>query len=382
MITEQHLRFAEGVQLDYAKAYIELGSFRAVARKFNVNRSTVDKSIARLARRAAAADPSLHTYGAPEGYILRGVSTLTRTESGDPQWVKTQIDHDQRLTLLKDALEDIVNQHRGKLRPIAAPALCDDDLLAVYPLPDAHIGMHAWAIETGENFDLKTAEELYLNTYRALISTAPKAARALFINLGDYYHTDNSRNRTERAGNALDSDSRFGKIARVALRLKQQIIDMLLQRHNQLTVIVKAGNHDENSGVLLGAALDAIYDREPRVRVSDHTEARIEVEQFGLCLIAAAHGHTGKIDTIPGYVSARWPELWGATRHRVCYTGHVHHDSVIERPGMLVETLRTATPNDAYAAGAWYQAGRDLKCDVWHRERGRVTRVIQGLINP
>jgi hypothetical protein len=47
---------------------------------------------------------------------------------------------------------------------------------------------------------------------------------------------------------------------------------------------------------------------------------------------------------------------------------------VTEAPGVLVETLRAMAPRDAWAHRAGFRSGRDLKLDVWHKDRGIVAR--------
>jgi len=79
-------------------------------------------------------------------------------------------------------------------------------------------------------------------------------------------------------------------------------------------------------------------------------------------------------------MSSNWPEEWGRTKHRVWYTGHVHHDSVKEVPGCLVESVRTIAPKTSWEFSRGYNAMRDLKCDLWHKSEGRCSRVVRSVI--
>ena len=65
---------------------------------------------------------------------------------------------------------------------------------------------------------------------------------------------------------------------------------------------------------------------------------------------------------------------WGETRHRYWLTGHVHTRKVIEFPGVLWETFRVLSPNDAWATAAGYRSGRDMHCIVYHKEHGEISR--------
>jgi hypothetical protein len=372
-------------QQEIARAINECGGIRAAARKLGIDVAAVSRSKDVLLKRA-----SLHgvapahdlTHETAPGMHLRGVSTLYKGDGEiAAQWVKQDTDKKLALETLKAAVEELVADPKLRLPPTRAPKYCDEDTMAVYSIPDAHIGMLAWDKETGQDFDLSIAEKLYADTIDALVASAPPSKQALLIELGDFFHADNSRNMTERSGNILDVDSRYGKVTARGIRILRRAISRLLEKHAKVKVLVKAGNHDENTAIMLAHVIRAVYERDPRVEVSDDV-ARIERVRWGKCLIGATHGHTIKTGPLPLLMAATWPEDWGATQHRIWYVGHVHHDSLTEAPGCLVETLRTASPRDAYAAGAGYHSGNDLKCDVWHREHGRVARHIQRTLFP
>jgi hypothetical protein len=67
-------------------------------------------------------------------------------------------------------------------------------------------------------------------------------------------------------------------------------------------------------------------------------------------------------------------EDWGQTKHRYWYTGHVHNQTVTELPGVVCESFRTLAARDAWASGAGYRAGRDMRAIVLDREHGEVER--------
>lgn len=370
-----YLRSPQSVE--YAKALRKYGTIKKAAAALGVARNTMWRAIQRAEKRVASAEPGMHATKAPEGYVLRGVSTLLdRDGNVTAQWVKTAKDKQEILEDLRAEIAEIAETGRGVLPPLPAPTDTSDEELAVYPIADAHVGMLAWGQESGEDYDLGKAEDLYRNTFDQLVSRAPATSDALLLNLGDYYHTDGRGTTTK--GTAVDSDSRPGQMMRVGVRMMRHMVDRLLQRHKSVRVIVKGGNHDNYSGLWLGATLTALYEREPRVTVSDDP-AHLEVLRFGACLIGAAHGDKAALRNLPSLMASKWPRDWGVTEHRHWYTGHIHHDTVTEHPGVTVETLRTLTPKDSYSA-ARYDSGRDLKCDIWHKSSGRVLRLVQAPI--
>ena len=90
--------------------------------------------------------------------------------------------------------------------------------------------------------------------------------------------------------------------------------------------------------------------------------------------IASTHGDQARPDQLPSVMAADRPEDWGLTKHRYWYVGHVHHKSVKEHPGCVVETFRTLAARDAWHDGKGYRAGRDMCLIVHHRQHGEVER--------
>jgi hypothetical protein len=315
----------------------------------------------------------------PLGHYLKGVSTLV-DESGNvrAQWIKTNVEQQQKMESMLEAMSHIADRWEGLHDPVPERDYHNEDLLCVYPMGDPHLGMFAWPDETGDAFDLRIAERNLCAAVDQLVTGAPDAGEALIINVGDFFHSDNSQNQTARSHHALDVDTRWGKVLRVGIRTMRRCIDRTLEKHQRVRVICEIGNHDDHSSVMLAHCLDQYYERDPRVKI-DTSPAKFHWYRFGTTLIGSTHGDTVKLAQLPGVMAVDRKVDWGETDYRYFYTGHVHHDSLHEFPGVIVETLRTLAPKDAYAAGAGYRAGQDMKCDVIHRRFGRIQRNTVGI---
>jgi len=309
------------------------------------------------------------------GYHVRGVSTL-RDRNGRVvlAWEKTARDKDSQLQALLAAVATIGDKLPRE--PLVAlgtvNADLDDDLLCVYPLGDPHFGLYSWAQETGQDFDLKIAERGLVSAADRLVMLAPPARRALILNLGDFFHSDNQQNRTSRAGNALDVDSRWARVLQVGIRAMTRVVDRALEKHADVIIRCEIGNHDDHTSIVLATVLAHHYDVNPRVTV-DTSPTQFWRYRFGRCLLATTHGHTCKLVKLPGIMATDWPEDWGATEHRRWYVGHFHHERVQEHPGCTVEVFRTTAARDAWHAAAGYRSGRDLRLHVWHSKRGLIS---------
>jgi len=378
MIDAKLTEFANVRQLEYIDAISKHGSVRAAARAMGLNKSSIANSMHSLKRAAALRgySPEHHlTRPVPDGLKLRGTSQLYKRGEAEPvlEWVKTSADDLRREELIKAAIAALSEEVRS-LAPITkTPKHILADLLAIYPLGDPHFGLHAWAKECGDGFDLKTARRLTLAAVDRLVEAAPPAETAIILPLGDIFHTNDQSNRTPGHGHQLDADSRFIHILQVGIETFRHVVLRALQKHDKVIVRFVSGNHDPQSVWALAFTIAAYFDNEPRVEV-DLSPAGHWFYRFGKVLVGATHGDKSRAEQLPGVMACDRAADWGLTKHRVWLCGHVHHSSVKEYPGVTVETFRTLAAADAYAAGYGYRAGRDMRCIVMHKEHGEIER--------
>lgn len=325
--------------------------------------------------RIAKSDSREHedTSRVPPGFAIKGTSVLTKTAAGEPIWVKTTREA-QRFAEVEAALERF-EERAGMVTaasPVRPPAVDVRDMLAVALMGDPHIGMLSWAEETGAHFDLQIATRDLHTAFGYLVRRAPAMDQCLIINAGDFFHADSNSAATTR-GTEVDRDSRQAKVIDYGIAAMVAGIDTCLSKFGHVTVWTLIGNHDTYSALWLARLLKAWYRNEPRVTI-DTNPGRANFYRFGNCLIAGTHGDTLKWKDLPGVMICDRARDMGQTRYRHWYTGHVHHESVKELPGMTVETLRTLAPQDAWHAAQGYRAMQDMRMDFWDRTWGRLDR--------
>jgi hypothetical protein len=368
--------FATVRQLEYLAAVRDKKSVYGAGKVCGVHPNVVRNSLELLLRKAAKHRLAPHreqTAKVPEGFAIKGTTTLY-DEGGKTrlQWVKTTADDEAREEALKQFAETLA-QSVHPLQPLANPPQnCLDDLLCVYPMGDPHFGMYAWAKDAGDNFDLAIAERLTLGAVDRLVATAPSAATALLLNLGDMFHADNQKNQTQ-SGHQLDVDGRWAKVQQVGMMAKVHCIKRLREKHTRVVVRINPGNHDRQSAYTLALMLSCWFRDDPQVT--------IELEpgffwyfQFGAVLLGSTHGDTAKGKDLMSIMASDRPQEWGLSKHRYFYVGHVHHHDSKEYHGGIVEYFRTLASRDAWHHGQGYRAGRDMQCIVHHKEHGEIER--------
>lgn len=383
-----HLReIATARQQEILDAIDKHGSMRRAAIALHVNESSVRRMVKALNRRAALQGVSpAHdmTKAVPLGFKVKGVSSLY-SASGQlqAQWVKSKLDEDQAEQILRDFVESLVEDVKGKSPKISPPKATSDDLLCVYPLGDPHFGMYAWAEEAGADFDTGLAESLTCSAIDRLVAAAPAASTAIVLPLGDYFHADDSTSRTPNSGAILDTDTRWAKVMQTGLRALIYCVKAALAKHKKVIVRVVRGNHDTHASFALALAIDAYFANNDRVSV-DLSPSTFWYYRFGKVLLGATHGDTVKIAELPGIMAYDRPQDWGETKHRAFLLGHVHHQTQKEFPGCIVEQFRTLAARDAWHAGQGYRAGRDMNLIVYSKLHGEIERhkVDIGMLEP
>jgi hypothetical protein len=248
-----------------------------------------------------------------------------------------------------------------------------EDLLAVYPFGDPHVGLYVWARECGHDFDLEIGRKLTLGAVDRLVASAPPTHTAILLLLGDVFHMNDQTNQTPAHRHQLDVDSRFVKVLQVGIETYRHAILRALEKHQQVVVKLIPGNHDPQAIWTLAFTLSAYFSNEPRVTV-DLEPSKHWFYRFGNVLIGSTHGDTNKPEQLPAIMACDRAKDWGETKHRYWYTGHIHSSNSKEFPGVVWESFRTLAAQDAYAAGHGYRAGRDMRCIVHHKEFGEIER--------
>ena len=249
------------------------------------------------------------------------------------------------------------------------------DLLTLYPLMDVHFGMQAWGKETGDaDYSLAHATEDMAHAFAKVQAITPSSEKAILVVGGDFFQADDNRAETPQSKHKLDTDTRHWKVLDKGVQLLSDVIARLLEKHRDVHIRVLRGNHDEHAHLVLTFALHERYRQEPRVAVEKNPRD-LFMHQWGRCAIFAHHGDKAKPQQMALYLSDVC-DFWSDTRHRYCFTGHVHHDQAKDVGPLRWESLRAFCPPDAYAASMGYGARRALQSLTFDRQDGLVLRAM------
>lgn len=306
------------------------------------------------------------------GFRIKGKSIHFSKDGELSGWVKTERDEEVQKKIIESALA-AMSDTLPRAKPVSLRTRNhQEELCNVFTITDYHLGMLAWGEETGgDDWDLEIAEELLVKWFAAAIKQAPRAQVGIFNQLGDFMHFDGLDAITPTSGHLLDSDTRFQKLVRVAIRVTRKVIQMMLQRYPEVHVKMCEGNHDIAGSVWLREFLHAHYEDEPRVTV-DTSAMVYYFYEHGKTALFFHHGHKKKVKDVDTVFASLFRETYGRSKYAYAHTGHLHHIDFKESNLMVVKQFQTLAANDAHGARLGFNSGRGATVTTYHKEYGQV----------
>jgi hypothetical protein len=405
----------DDVKRQTLEAYEATGSINKAAAALGITRKAMSKRLKRWGVRQAAysgqiGSPPIPKMGQPpEGFgVFRNAAEYDADGNLKKQWVETRrengeefqplaghvikgesalVDPDGRIVAkwiktregavgagLVEALQEAFKTYEGAAPAIPAPYVSDDDMLSLYCLPDLHFGMMAWNLETkGGDYDISIATETALKSIETLVARSQPSRHAVLLGLGDLFHADDQKNVTPGSGHQLDLDGRHAKVFAAGAKLVLRMVEIIAAKHEFVELRFVPGNHDITSATCLTVALDMFYNGHERITVN--TDPGIAWYRLhGQCLLGATHGHTMKLDRMPGIMAMDRAEDWGKAKYRNMFVGHFHSETSKEISGVRVEVLQSPAARDAWNAASGYRSGRSLSVITFHKTEGEIQR--------
>lgn len=358
--------------LEAVEAYRAAGTITAAAKLLGLSAGATRNRLFVASQRNLTGDSPGGPL--PLGQVVAGTSTLYDGEgNASLTWVKTRTD--KASTAFYDAATEFFDQYKGLSAelPSKPPETYDDQTLVIYPIADLHLGMYAWGEETDDDYDSEIAEQTLKTAATNLVSRSPSSDECVILQIGDFFHADDTRNATPASGHVLDVDTRYIRVMKAGLALMVWMIELALQRHRVVRVRNLPGNHDPHASLLLTIGLSAFFSGQERVIV-DETPGEFWFHEWGACLFGAHHGHKAPPARLAQAMAAWNREAWGRTKFSHFYTGHVHHKSAQEVGDVMWESFGTLAAKDAYAKSNAYVSSRSAVSLIFDREKGEIAR--------
>jgi hypothetical protein len=241
-------------------------------------------------------------------------------------------------------------------------------------VPDLHSGLYAWAAETGANYDVNIARDLFFQAMRDIISriNGRKFKKIILALLGDLLHTDNDAQTTTK-GTFQQVDGRIPRVATKTLDMLVEVIDWL-GAIALVDVVYTRGNHDMTTGWMLIKAVEQAYRKDPNVFIDVSPDPQKD-RLIGNTLVGFVHGDMPP-KNLAGWLQVRARKMAVPIRWMEVHSGDKHVERVRERlqtddaEGVIVRTMPTICNSSTWEHHEGYTSNRAMMCFVWGDSAG------------
>ena len=225
----------------------------------------------------------------------------------------------------------------------------------IISIVDPHLGKETWSEKVGADteYTIHDAVVTYLEAVQYLLDTK-QVDSYVFPLLGDTMNVDTLLRTTTRGTPQENVDTKM--MYKITLQTIIEAIDMIAARAN-VHVPVISGNHDELLSYTLGLALQERYRNDDRVTI-DSSASKFKIVEQGSWAALFCHGDNGKAQDLAWAFPQRFPEVWGRSKYRIVYSGHLHHKKV----------------SDEFKAVRIHVLPSLSKADTWHSDNHYISR--------
>ena len=280
---------------------------------------------------------------------------------------------DDFTTALEDAVESV--RKLAPTFPKVKHAKVKDGHCLVLNFTDLHFG--SWGLDkTSAVVDAALADALQK-------SSGYPIDKIIFVLGSDCLHTDTAGYTTTKGTQQVTDGSSYDQAFKAAQAAYTRCIKSLIPIAPVHCVHV-SGNHDELMSYALSQVIEATFINAKNVTFDVSNSPRKYVD-YGTSLLAFTHGDKVKDIDIPMIVAHEASGMWGSTRHRYVYMGHLHHNkstkyqSIKDHPGITLEWLRSPKPTDKWHMDNGYLGAQGITSFIHSKDGGQVAKLAFNL---
>lgn len=254
-----------------------------------------------------------------------------------------------------------------RFKPIVPPTdykYIDDGEVLEVTYVDPHNGLLAWQTESGENYDLKIAQERFLKCAWDIVSRCKhkKIKRIILCMLGDVLHTANDNQTTEK-GTLQSVDGRYVKITDTTEATIVNVI-AILKSIAPVEVVWVSGNHSRISEYLVMRSVEKSFS-DVKFDIAPNP---IKSIQIGNAMVGLAHGDMPK-KNITNNID-REARMIGGVKYIEQHCGHFHSEITTWVNGIIVRYLPSLCSSSAWEHQQGYLNFKAMISFVWSETNG------------
>lgn len=362
-------------QEEVLKAWNDSGQQqKKAAKKLGISVSNLRKNLFYIAIKGVKISNATYNEHLPPGW---GYNKTTLSVKVDEDGNERVVHYWPRGAPIKENTEALFEylKTRVPVSPIQIPMPIgvDPDIQLEWTLADVHYGMLAWREETGEDYDIKIARSLILDSASDIFARAGRVKETVLVFMGDNWHTDFYSGQTEDNKNPLDVDSRFPKMIKTGIETFINAAEICLQFSETVKIIVLYGNHDKQTSTILPLILDIYFKNEPRVFV-DLNPAKAHYNYWGNSATMYHHGDKTTKQRLCSDFALHCAKNGIKAEYFYVKQGHLHKELVEDVNGVIYEIVPSPLAKEYYSASSAYASKRATVATMYHKEYGELDR--------
>lgn len=247
--------------------------------------------------------------------------------------------------------------------------------LLLINISDLHLGMLAWAKESGESYDHKIAVERFKALVLDIIAKTSMYdyEKIVIVKGNDFFNTDNSQNTTTK-GTQQFNDIRWQKMFDVGCDLFVWFIQTVAEHFSNTPIETELveGNHDLTTSYYLAKYLWAFFKNDPSITI-DISPMLHKGFAFGNTALLFTHGEaeTKNLD----WVYREFRHLIGETKVTEIHAGHEHRVRVEEKNGVFIYKNPSPSPLSSWAYAQGYNNVPQTITRIYDKTNGLIHQV-------
>lgn len=302
-------------------------------------------------------------------FDITGLSVSTYKEGSAKVTFKAR-NQERDYSFLKDIYEDLKKLKPPKVEKKKLNVECKN--LRVISIADQHLGMLAWAEESGENYNIETAKKLYIEAIKHYVATMQPGSDIL-LELGNDFFNSNSIQSTTVKGTQQHDDTRWAKQIKIGVDVIIQAIQICREFSNKVYVSSVFGNHDTERLFSAVLAAECFFYGEDDV-IFDNKPAAIKTFSWNGFMAILCHGEQKNLKGVPQVIANTEKDKWAKAKYIEVHCAHKHTEEVFDINGTLFRRMPSLSARAAYASLAGYYSNRACQA-LDYREDGFVESV-------
>lgn len=296
--------------------------------------------------------------------LAAGAAAIGADTPASITWAKQQADGSVRYSVMhsnkpeppdpEEYADAVVQRFRDipPAPPIVQKHESEVNTLALHIVTDLHYGKSVTKSETGTDYNREIAAERVRSGFSASVAAVAPAETAVILWNGDTTDADNNKRVTPKNGHHLmvEGTHQSNKLDCVDLCAWQ--VDSALERHGEVILVAKPGNHDPNTPAAIIAGMEQRYRNNDRVTVIRDENPVFTLRKDRL-FIASHHGDCN-VKTLADGIKFQYRREWGKADFHHLFTGDKHNFKAESLGGLRWHQIPSICSLDQYANHSGY----------------------------